>query len=67
MGGVGRWPATLLLAGATVAVGLASGCLPRRERVEIEVEETITTTVVGNTTTTVKRGPAPGWERRGER
>lgn len=53
--------------GGAVALGLAAGCSARRETVEIEVEETITTTVVGNTTTTARRGPAPGWERRGER
>jgi len=55
------------MAGGLVLLALiAWGCAARRDTVEIEVEETITTTSTDNTTTTIRRGPAPGWERRGD-
>jgi hypothetical protein len=50
-----------------VALGLLAACAARRDaEIEIEVEETITTTGTVPPTT-VPRGPAPGWERRGDR
>ena len=40
-----------------------AGCLRSPEpQVELEEGETITTTSTDNTTTTIRRGPAPGWE-----
>lgn len=49
-----------------MACALAAGCFARRsDEVEIEVEETVTTADTVPPTT-VPRGPAPGWERRGE-
>jgi|GEM_PF-5323268 len=62
--GAGLW--VLLVAVLGAAIGAGNGCASRRETIEIEVEDTITTVETGNTTTTGRRGPAPGWERRGD-
>jgi hypothetical protein len=48
-----------------VVIGLAmlvvAGCA-RQPTPEIEVGETVTTTSTDDTSTTLRRGPAPGWE-----
>lgn len=54
-----RTTIAVLVAGAVTT----AGCLRSPEpQVELEQGETITTTSTGNTTTTIRRGPAPGWE-----